>query len=350
MKKIALFANNLNAGGIQKSLYNIVRNMNYQKYAIDVYLMSKENFFQEKFPKEVKIHYLKKHSKLLKLIPFNLLKIFIPYEGLNKEYDVAIDFDSYQQITALNAIKCKAKKKVYWIHNNMVEKAKEEKKFKISHFFSKSKLKYFDEFVGVSKGVIEPFKTYNKLPNIKYRIIPNLIDTKEIFNKINEDCSLKVNDNIYNICTMGTINRQKGFDILLKYIKELLSYRQDFHLYLIGDGPLKNEIDSLSKTLELDDYVTFLGYQKNPYQLMNLMDAFILTSRYEGQGMVLWEAKALGLELFMTKNLEQYNEGLKGCDDIVTSLRNAKKKKKKYDDLKEYNKNIIKSLEDLFDN
>ncbi len=350
MKKIALFANNLNAGGIQKSLYNIMRNINYDKYEIDLYLMSHDNFFKEKFPQEVNVYYFKKHSKLLKLIPFKILKIFLPYEGLDKEYDVAVDFDSYQQVTALNAIKAKAKKKVYWIHNNMMEKAKEEKKFKIAHFFSRAKLKYFDEFVFVSEGVIEPFKKYNKMNNFKYHIIPNLIDTKEIFDKIKEDVDLKIDNSVYNLCTVGTVNHQKGFDILLKYLKELVKYRHDFHLYLIGNGPKMNEIKKLCQELELNNYVTFLGYLNNVYKYMNLMDGFILTSRYEGQGMVLWEAKALGLEIFMTKNLEQYNKGLKGTEDIVKDLKNAKKKVKKLDDLNDYNNDIIKSLEELFDN
>ncbi len=349
MKKVAIFAHNLSAGGIQKSLYNIIRNIDLKKYALDVYLMDNNNFYQDNIPKDVNIYYLKKYSSICKLIPFQLLKSFIPYSGIDKSYDVAIDFDSYQQITALNTIKCNAQKKVYWIHTNVEEKAKEEKKFKIAHFFSKGKLKYFDEFVGVSKGVIEPFKRYNKLNNIKYRIIPNLIDTNDIFQKIKNEVNLKIDENKYNLCTVGTVNVPKGFDILLSYLKELSKIRKDFHLYLIGDGPLKEEITNLCHSLELDSYVTFLGYQKNPYQYMNLMDAFILTSRYEGQGMVLWEAKALGLEIFMTKNLEQYNENLKGCDDIVKSLSKAQKREKKYDDLSDYNADIIKRLEKLFE-
>lgn len=347
MKKIAIFSNDLSVGGIQKSLYNLLNNLDYKKYEVDVYLMQEKNFYQDKLPKEVNIYYLKKHNKIHKLIPFIINKFIYKYEGLNKQYDIAIDFDGYQHITAINALKSISKKKVMWVHNNWLEKSKYEKKFKTSLFFTKSKNKYFDEYVGVSEGVIKPFKKINNFKDIKYTIIPNIIDTDEIFNKAEENCELKVDNSKYNFCSLGRVCVQKGFDILLKVLKELTNYRKDFHLYLIGDGEEMNNIKNLINDYKLEDYVTLLGLQKNPFKYMKLMDGFILTSRYEGQGMVLWEAKALGLEIFMTKNLEQYNENLKGYDDIVSALKKAKKKTKKYDNLSKYNKNIIKKIDEI---
>lgn len=347
MKKIAIFSNDLSVGGIQKSLYNLLRNLDYTKYEVDVYLMQKKNFYQDILPNELNVHYLKKHSIFHKFIPYQINKYIYKYEGLKKEYDIAIDFDGYQQLTALNAIKCNAKKRVMWIHNNMIEKLKHSNKFKILTFFSKKKNKYFDEYVGVSKGVIQPFKDLNKLKNIKYTIIPNLIDTNEIFEKSKEKCELKVNKNQYNFCSLGRVCVQKGFDILLEYIKELKEYRKDFHFYLIGDGEEMNHLKQIVNDYNLDEYVTFLGLQKNPFKYMKLMDGFILTSRYEGQGMVLWEAKALGLEIFMTKNLEQYNNNLKGYSNLLSALKKATKKNKRKDNLNQYNKDILNLFEKL---
>ena len=93
MKKIAIFSNNLNVGGIQKSLYNILRNIDLKNYNIDVYLMSDINFYQDKLPSKIKIIYLKKHNKFVKYLPFKLLLKIFKYEGLDKKYDVAIDFE-----------------------------------------------------------------------------------------------------------------------------------------------------------------------------------------------------------------------------------------------------------------
>ena len=74
---------------------------------------------------------------------------------------------------------------------------------------------------------------------------------------------------------------------------------------------------------------------------MDKMDGFVLTSRYEGQGMVIWEAKALGLPLYISKNLEAYNPGITGCSDMVHALTQAQKPAQKlYDDLSAYNTGI----------
>ena len=41
MIKVAIFSNDLSVGGIQKSLYNFLKNINYQKYMVDLYLIKK---------------------------------------------------------------------------------------------------------------------------------------------------------------------------------------------------------------------------------------------------------------------------------------------------------------------
>ncbi len=348
MKKIAIFSNDLSVGGIQKSLLNLLNSIDFTKYQIDLYLLKNNNFYQEQIPSSVKVYYLNSTTKFPMLIPFNLLKFFYPYKGQEKEYDIAIDYDSYQPLTALNVLKSHAKNKIMWIHSDWEKRYQNDKKFRLLFFFTKKKNKQFDEYVGVSEPIVQSFKKINNLKQIDYAIIPNIINTQEIFKKAQEKCDLKVKEDVYNLCSVGSMVYAKGFDLLIDYIKELIEIRKDFHLYLIGDGPEKENLKSKVKDYHLEKHITFLGYQQNPYKYMNLMDGFILTSRYEGQGMVLWEAKALGLEIFITKNLEQYNKELKGHEDIVKSLKNMKKREKTTDNLEDYNNKIIKQLNKLF--
>ena len=79
---------------------------------------------------------------------------------------------------------------------------------------------------------------------------------------------------------------------------------------------------------------------------MNLMDAFVSTSRYEGQPLNIEEARAIGLPLYCTKNLEQYAEGLHGLEEaeLVEAICTAQRQPKKPDDLKEYNQRILESI------
>ena len=348
MKKIAIFQSNLNVGGIQKSLINLLNNIPKEKYEIDLYLFSNVNFFDENIPSNINKILLKKPSFCCKFIPFSLFKKIYNININNKKYDISIDFDSYQHVTALGAIAANSKKKVMWIHNDVQKKLKEEKKYRILHFFFKGKYKYFDKFIGVSKGVIKPFKEITKMYDKEYDVIANLIPTENLIEKSNEDIDIKIDKKKYNVCTVGRLCHQKGIDILLNEISKVIIIRKNIHFYIIGDGPDKNNLLSQTKLLLLDKYVTFLGNQSNPFKYMKKMDAFVLTSRYEGQGMVLWEAHALGLKLIFSKHLEIYNEGLIGTENIVNELINSKKNVKKINKLEKYNSNIINKICNLF--
>lgn len=349
MKKIAIFQNNLSVGGIQKSLINLLQNIDMSKYQIDLYLFENQTFFDVEIPKGVNVIIQKKSCRASKFIYFDLYKKIKKNIYSGKQYDVAIDFDSYQFDTAFGAISVKAKKRVIWIHNDVEIKIRNEIKYRILHYFFKGKYKYFDEYVAVSKGIVESFKRTNKTKNKIIHVIPNYINTKEIIEKSKEQSELQVDEKKYNLVTVGRICHQKGFDILVNKMKEITNKRKDIHLYIIGDGPDRQKIEQMIEEKALKEYITLLGNQKNPFKYMKDMDAFVLTSRYEGQGMVILEAKCLGLEIFITKNLEKYNEDIEGYEDIVKPIINAKRKDKKIDKLEKYNSNISKKIELLLE-
>lgn len=345
MKKIAIFQTDLTVGGIQKSLINLLNNIDYRKYKIDLYLTDNTNYYNN-LNKSVNVIYLNKLPYFTRFINFRILKKFYKNK-INESYDIAIDFNSYSMDTALACCSVNALKRIIWVHNDIEVKLKEEKKYKILYHFFKGKYKYFDIFVGVSKGAIDSFKKINEFAKKDYLVIPNFIDTKEIVDKSKEVCNIKIDNKKINIVSTGRICYQKGFDILINYISKLSTVRNDFHLYIIGDGEKLDSYKQLVNNLNLKKYVTFLGKLKNPYSVMNLMDIFVLTSRYEGQGMVFLEAKCLGLDIIMPKHLEKYVD-IKGTDDVLESLKQIKKNNdKKINMLQDYNNDIIKKIDDL---
>lgn len=348
MKNVAIFTDNLHVGGIQKSIVNLLRNIDHKKYNIDLYLFDRDNFYE--LPPNINVIYLKKPTSFHKFIFFNINKKILKLNILEKHYDVAIDFDSYQMHTALGALKANAKITAIWIHNDIPIKLKEEEKYQILHFFFKRKYQYFNTFCAVSKGALDSFKTLYYDSNKKYFVIPNYIDTNEIKEKMEEDCELVVDSSKINIVTVGRLCHQKGIDIMLNNIKKLTDYRNDFHLYLIGDGPLRKSLEEQAENLEIKDFITFLGNQKNPFKYLKKMDLFYLSSRYEGQGMVILEALAIGLDIIIPEHLEKYCPNTKGTNDIIANLKEYKKKEKKqFNDLKEYNCEITNKLEILLD-
>ena len=180
--------------------------------------------------------------------------------------------------------------------------------------------------------------------------IPNHIDTGEIFRKARLPVDLTVDRSKLNLCSMGRICHQKGYDLLMPQLAKVRDAGKPFHFYLIGDGPDRGALEAQIASLGLTDHVTLLGNQANPFPYLDRMDGFVLTSRYEGQGMVIWEAKALGLPLYISKNLEPYNPGIRGYEDIAAALLAAEKPGEKiYDDLSAYNAAISDSIRALLE-
>ncbi len=338
-KNIAIFEPNLNIGGIEKSLINLLKKIDYDKYNIDLYLLSKGTLYNE-LPKEVNVVFLSNPS-FYKYLPFFILKKLIKTDKTIK-YDVAIDFSAYNNTLSAYTLNSNANKKVIWIHNDYKIKYKNEFKFRVLFNLSKSKYKNFDEIVAVSEGVKDSFKELTELTAKK--VIPNYINTDEILKKSEEEVDFHVDDDNINFCFLGRLVYQKGLDLLFPIIKEYKENNEEFQLYIIGDGPLKDKLINQVEELDLFDNITFLGAKKNPFPYLKKCDYLILNSRYEGQGMVALEAKSLGLKVIMPERLNKYLN----IDYIdINDLKGVKKFKKKTDKLEDYNSNITEKINKL---
>ena len=346
MKKIAVFQNDLGVGGIQKSVINLLNRIDTERVSVDLFLSQKDEFWNTKLPEEIRVHYLKPVSKLYSFIPFEIAKKLIrfDFEGL-PEYDLAVDFNSYQCSCAVGTLTVPAKKRVMWIHNNVEIKLRNEWKYRVLWENFKGKFRYYDGFVPVSRALIEPFQRASGITDKPFTVIQNVINVDEIREKmLCEAENVTVDAACMNFVALGKLCHQKGYDIMLDIFAGACEQRDDLRLFIIGDGPDREELIQLSQKLGLSEKVTFLGNRQNPYCCMKLMDAFISTSRYEGQPLNIMEAMAVGLPLYCSKNLESYTEGLKGYEDMVSALVHAGKEEKHPDGLEKYNNDILESI------
>lgn len=345
MVKIAIFQYDLTMGGIQKSLLNLLKVIgSYPDYQIDLYLFNRAQFFQE--PNNVNLIYLKKYPYFCRFIPFNILKRWVP-QTVQKKYDVVIDFNSYSMECAVNAVKTSATKRIIWCHDDVTNKYRSNLKYRILWFFFKTKYQYFDKVVAVSATAKESIMTKLNLSASKVIIIPNLIDTKEIVHQSQELADYIVHPNYYNLISVGRFCHEKGYDILIDLMAKVKNKKLD--LYLVGDGRDYRKIKARIKRRGLAN-IYLLGGTNNPYKYLKKADGFILTSRYEGQGMAILEAKTLGLDLFIPLRLEKSVPGIKGTKNLVAKLNKLKKNpsaQKNLDFLTEYNETIIQKLNQI---
>lgn len=350
MKKIAIFQSDLRVGGIQKALVNILNELSQEDCDIDLYLFDagvQDEFFDLPEQNNLHVYRLKPYPFLSRLVYFGLLRRFAPVDVQDRDYDVAIDFSSYRAECAVGAISARAKKRIMWIHNDVEIKKRNEAKYRVLWHFFKGKLKHYDAFCAVSPGIIDGFRRESGIMDKPIVPIPNHIDTREIFEKMDTPIDFAPKPEEFNLCTMGRLCHQKGFDILLDLFAKAAAQRKELHLYILGDGPDREKLLAQIRRLHLESHVTLLGNQSNPFPYLKKMDAFTLTSRYEGQGLVIWEAKAVGLPLYIAENLEKYNPGIAGTADLPAAFVSAQRTEKQPDALTEYNAAIGRELKKI---
>jgi len=91
---------------------------------------------------------------------------------------------------------------------------------------------------------------------------------------------------------IGRLDYIKGPDIFLELAKEVRNLKPDAQFVMVGNGEMREKLDSIVKTLDIEDCVHFTGWKHNTHAYFHAFDIFVLTSRNEGQGRVLVEAMA----------------------------------------------------------
>ena len=104
---------------------------------------------------------------------------------------------------------------------------------------------------------------------------------------------------------IGSISRltdQKDIPTMLDSFHKYLLIQPLATLTILGEGPLEITLKDLTKSLNLGETVKFLGRSTRIYDYLQELDAFILTSKYEGFGLVLLEAMDVGLPIVASRN------------------------------------------------
>ena len=131
-------------------------------------------------------------------------------------------------------------------------------------------------------------------------VIRNYLDYNKIIFKSNLEEDLPYDNKTINLVMVSRLTFQKGIDRFIKIYHKLESSGVHSNVYIVGDGPLRFElqkqIDALGETVNF----MLLGEKTNPYPYIKNADIFCLLSYFEGYGMVVEEAKILNKKIIIT--------------------------------------------------
>lgn len=294
MKKVLFLIHDLGQGGAEKVLVNLVNNMDNSKFDITVLSLFgggvNERFLHSK------IRYKTVYKKS---IPANSLwmKLFTP-ERLHKmyikeKYDIEISYLEGPCARIISGCQNSKTKLVSWIHTKFSDESEIYRPFR-DEAEAKTCYQRFDYTAFVSKDVLSKF--LETIPLHKdYGVLYNTVESDKIIKLSKEDITnFSIEQGVVNLVTVGTLKSVKGYDRLLRICKRLQDENYRFHLYMLGTGPLKSEFQKYIETNQLNDCVSMVGYDSNPYKYLSKCDLYVCSSNTEGFSTAATEALIVG--------------------------------------------------------
>lgn len=309
-KKILIVNDFIYGGGVEKLMYDLVMHWR-DKYDITIMTYAYCDGFEELYPEDV--HYIsasvKKEYKgniFEKIYNKFKTKIFgkVFWKTFSKKkFDVILAIKDgwiMQKVAGMD----NAPVKYAWIHTDYS-----------SYYYTKDIfadaeeelecMKSYDGVVCVAETIKQSIINVIGDPGnllVKY----NPIDVEAIIEKAEEpilDIDTSRKEGVTRFVTVGRLNQQKGYDLLLEACYMLERDGFNFEVWIVGgEEPWGDEHNRLYRSKERLNLhsVTFLGGRKNPYKYMKCGDWFLSSSIFEGFSLVSQEAASLNIPQILT--------------------------------------------------
>lgn len=359
MKKLLFAAYSLDIGGIEKALITLTNHLQKIGYEVTIVLEKKQGIFLEKLNPNIRVvEYRPSESKnIIKRKIANLVKRINFVFHYRNRYDFSACFATYSNAASFVS-RVASKNSCLWGHADYLTLFNQEE-VAVKKFFKEKKYNQFKHIIFVSKEGKESFLKI--FPEMKEKTIVcnNMVDSEQIIKMANEKIEMKKDEEKVTFINVGRHEeRQKKLTRIIYAAKKMKEENDKFKILLIGDGPENEFYKELVKKEELEDVIFFLGKKQNPYPYFKIADCVLLSSEYEGYPVVFLESFILNKPIITTKvsDYEEVEQGYglvteKNEQDIYEAMKTFIEKgyqiEKKFD-VKQYNEEIIKKLEQIF--
>ena len=316
MKHILFINGHLNTGGVERSLVDILRHMDYTKYAVDLLLLEDTGDYASELPPEVNVLFRDLHNTYggfalsvrrciaardwmcLRLRLLFLLRKIFGTGALKPAASILLGKHYYDCVIAfrpgicsnLAAYSVKARRKITWWHHG---------EFYVDRVAYGAMCSRMDAVAVVSRACREMLQDH--LPELADKLIcvPNMLDTSAILQKVEHTPYAKSD---LCIVSVGRFAPEKHFENIVPAAKALQAMNLAFMWHIVGDGSERARVEMLITENGLKDYVILEGSKTNPYPYMKYADLFVHPSYIESQGLTVLEAMTLGVPCVVTKS------------------------------------------------
>jgi len=287
--KIIHIINSLESGGAEKLLLETLPLYNERGIKVDLLVL---NDIDCQFMKALKATECCSIYSLGSNSVYNLVNIFkiIPFL---KKYDIAhVHLFPTQYWVVLAKLFSFSKIKLV-LTEHSTKNSRMESLFlrKIDRFFYLP----YHKIICISTDVLNRFQNYTKLQKSKFCMIENGINLKTVYatkGYLKSEIFSKLNEQDVVLIHVARFSKHKDQKTVLEALKYLPS---NVKLLLVGDGLFRKSCENLTQKLELQNRVLFMGLRMDVLRLLKTADISILSSNWEGFGLVAVESMASGI-------------------------------------------------------
>lgn len=346
-EKVFILITNMNIGGTEKALLNMLEVMDCNRYDVDLWLLENKGGYLEDIPAWVNVNIVNEYADIkswimdppLKVVAelvksskvITAARLFITHmiykmgqnrsryyfsvlsqmETIEKLYDTAIVYTGPFDFASCYVLKkVKANQYIQWIHFDV-------SKFGFNEKLAKEIYPRFQKIVAVSSVAAKELE--RRVPSVKGKVevIPNFVPISSCMQKATVYEAYPESKEIFKLLTVGRLSAEKGQIMIPDIVEALLRMgMRNFKWYIVGEGRQRELIEKRIFELNISEYIEMAGLKKNPYPYYRGADLYVQTSLHEGYCITIAEAKIFNKYVISTD--------VAGAHDQIKNLKTGR--------------------------
>ena len=308
--RLLFVSTDLTGGGAERVIACLLREIDRDRFEPGLALFIKEIDYA--IPRDLPVFILdKRHWFDYPLLVWRLSRIYRTWKP-----DVTLSFLHYpNNIAVLARMVSGSKTKIVLSEHGMPSFLLLQQKGPVTRLFLKWLPRFLypkaDQIICVSRSLAEQIQVLFSLPPQKIKVIYNPIDIQAVLSLAGQNVEHPwFIEDIPVIINISSLIPTKGHEYLLRAFKRVLS-ECPCRLMLLGKGDMEESLKQMALRLGIQNEVSFLGFQNNPFKYLSRATVFALSSISEVFPMVILEAMCCGLPVIAT--------AYPGSSEIITS-------------------------------